>query len=172
MQGKVHIYCGSGKGKTTAAIGLSIRACGSGYQVLFTQFLKSGKTGELDILNSIDGITVLRTTKHKKFMYLMSDEEKKVLSANNNALFKTAISLIRDEKTLLVLDEILDAVNNNAIDKNMVMGFLRERPDIEIVMTGRAPCQELLDIADYVSEVQKVKHPYDNGIAARKGIEY
>ena len=158
-KGFIHIYCGNGKGKTTAAIGLSIRASGSGMNVLFVQFMKSAETGELNVLTALPRITVLR------------GKEKSL--AAHNLVFREAVLSCRDGRTdLLVLDEAIGAYNRELLDREELLDFLRNKPEsVEVVLTGRNPPQELLELADYVSEIQKVKHPFDKGIGARKGIE-
>lgn len=173
MKGFMHIYCGDGKGKTTAALGLVMRASGYDYDIIFVQFLKAMQTGELVMLNDMKNVCVMRGKASKKFSWQLTDEEKESAIEDNNRLFKEAIGRIKaDKKTLLVLDEIVGAISSNLIDDAMVLQYLRNRTDgTEVVLTGRNPKQEMLDLADYVSEIRKIKHPYDRGIKARKGIE-
>jgi cob(I)alamin adenosyltransferase len=158
-KGLIQIYCGDGKGKTTAALGLSVRALGSGMNVLFVQFLKSVETGELNTLAALSQIRVLRGTD-------------KSLSAHNS-IFREAVLLCRSgQAELLVLDEVIGAYNRELVDREALLDFLRNKPEfVEVVLTGRNPPQELLELADYVSEIRKAKHPFDRGISARKGIE-
>jgi cob(I)alamin adenosyltransferase len=174
MKGLIHVYCGDGKGKTTASIGLAIRACGCGYQVIFAQFMKSWDTGELNILGNIEHITVLRGDFPTKFSKDYTTKEREAVRQENNQLFQKAVSSINPEvQTLLVFDEIIGSMDHNLMDSNLVYEFLRNKPaQLEIVMTGRNPSKELVEIADYVSEIKKIKHPMDVGIKARKGIEF
>ena len=104
----------------------------------------------------------------------MNEEELKILKEEHNKLFKEVTSLVEGDgdKTLLVLDELVGAYVGNHIDKDMVMDFLNNKPkNLEVVLTGRNPSEELMEIADYITEMRKIKHPIDKGINARKGIE-
>lgn len=172
-KGLVHIYCGDGKGKTTAAVGLSVRAAGRGFQVVFLQFLKWQETGEIAVLDSLDGVTVVRGEDlPKKFTWSLNEEEKADLCEKHNQMFQKAVKLCRDDHCLLVMDELVGTYDMGLIDRRMVIDFLKKKPlGLEIAMTGRNPAEELLALADYVSEVKKIKHPMDQGIYARDGIE-
>lgn len=174
MSGLIHIYCGDGKGKTTAALGLALRACGNGYKVILLQFLKSQHTSELDILSCIENIEVLRSKKSDKFTWNLTEDEKRVLTEENNSFFQNVTSSIeQDKKTLVIFDEIIGAINTKLIDEDLVLDFLKNKPlQAEVVLTGRNPDDKLLGLADYVSEIKKIKHPFDSGISAREGIEY
>ncbi|MBC5648139.1 cob(I)yrinic acid a,c-diamide adenosyltransferase [Christensenella tenuis] len=173
MSGLIHIYCGDGKGKTTAAVGLSVRAAGNGWNILFVQFMKIQKSGEINLLKSLPGVTVLRTRRGGGFSICMDEKRKRETIEGHNELLKEVIGIVQKGETdLLVLDEIMSAYNTGLIDKKMFEDFVVHKPDyLELVMTGRNPPQNLLDIADYVSEIKKIKHPYDRGIQGRKGIE-
>lgn len=171
--GLTHLYCGDGKGKTTAALGLAIRALGSGFRVVFVQFLKSHATGELSILNGLSDVTVIRGKEGSAFSFSMTEEEKEKTRHLHTENLKQAIDLgASGECDLLVLDEAVGAYNRNLIDKALLEEFVQNKPErLELVMTGRNPVQWMIDRADYVSEIKKIKHPYDRGIAARIGIE-
>ena len=171
--GLVHIYCGEGKGKTTCAVGLTVRACGYGLKVLFMQFLKSGDSSELKVLRSLDGVEVLGTKPIKKFSFQMTEEEKEqTRELNAKQLRDMCEKLDREHYDMLVLDEVLGAIEAGLLDNQLVVDFLKHRPQqLEVVLTGRYPTQELEELADYVSRIDKVKHPYDKGIPARAGIE-
>jgi len=173
MKGLLHIYCGDGKGKTTAALGLALRASGNGYDVILAQFLKAQPTGELKILNTMKNVYIVRGKAAKKFSWQMTNEEKNIVIEDNNSIFMEAIERIdASKKTLLILDEIFGAISTNLINTGIVMDYLKNRTgETEIVLTGREPKPELLDMADYISEIRKIRHPYDKGIKARKGIE-
>lgn len=173
MSGLIHIYCGDGKGKTTASIGLSVRAVGSGMKVIFTQFLKNNKSSELKVLKSLPNLEVVPCEKSFGFFKFMSDEEKKEAKEVYSNLLTTVIDkAIKENVDLLVLDEIMATYNHGLIDKKYFLNFLKNKPEkLEVVMTGRDPKEELITLANYVSNVQKVKHPFDEGIMARVGIE-
>lgn len=170
----IHIYCGDGKGKTTAALGLAIRAVGSGMHVNFVQFLKGSDTSELQILAKIPQITVLRCEKDYGFTFQMTDVEKAQLTEyHNQMLSEITNQLYTSNVKLLVLDEFFSAYNYNLLDKELANRLVFTCPkQIELVLTGRNPEQKFIDIADYVTEMQAIKHPYQNGISARHGIEY
>ena len=160
-QGLIHIYCGDGKGKTTACLGLSIRCAGHGNKVLFVQFLKSRLTGELKSLELLSNIEVLR-----------GKETKEVLREHMRLFARIKTKLEQEEVRLLVLDEVIGACNTGVFDEEQLIDFLKNKPQsLEVVLSGRKPSSALLDLADYVSEVCKRKHPFDNGIPARVGIE-
>jgi len=173
QQGLIHIYCGDGKGKTTACLGLSIRCAGHGNKVLFVQFLKSRPTGELNSLKLFNNIEVMRGKETSKFTFQMTDEEKKEVLREHEALFDKVIEKISKEKIdLLILDEVIGACNTGVFNEERLVDFLKHKqPTLEVVLSGRNPAERLLEIADYVSEVCKRKHPKDRGIPARVGIE-
>lgn len=172
MAGLIHIYCGDGKGKTTAAMGLILRAAGNGKRVLLTQFLKDGKGAELASLRQLEQVEIVPQTKAFGFTWTLTDEQKAEAKAYNTALLENAFARGADFD-LLVLDEAVGSVGAGMIEEGRLLELLREKPEeLEVVMTGRGPSQALMDAADYVTEMQKIKHPYDNGIPARQGIEY
>lgn len=170
--GKVHVYCGEGKGKTTASIGLSIRALGSGYKVVFAQFLKTSQTGELESFQNLENIEVIRSNKPMKFTFQMNEEELAECKNINEFMFQEIIGREFTEKTLLVLDESVGTMEKGLLDEEMVLDFLRSNPLCEVVLTGRGPSDALLELADYVTEMKKIKHPYDKELPARRGIEF
>lgn len=173
MFGLIHIYCGDGKGKTTAAIGLAVRCAGRGNKVLLVQFLKSRDSGELYSLARLPDIEVMRGKESKKFTFQMNDEEKHALLLEHNKMFEQGLEKIKTGNySLLILDEVIGAVNAKVFDLHKLTAFLRSKPEnLEVVLTGRNPAPELLELADYVSEMRKIKHPMDKGIMAREGIE-
>jgi len=175
-KGLIHIYCGDGKGKTTAALGLVVRALGNNYKVVIVQFFKSWNTGEISTLQKLDNISFIRCNVPAVFSWELKDEQIAPLIEEHNSVFLQVISQCKcndNGKILIVFDELIGTYNENFIDNEMVLNFLKNKPaNIEVVLTGRNPRQELLDIADYVSEIKKVKHPFDKGIKARKGVEY
>lgn len=173
MFGLIHIYCGDGKGKTTAAVGLAVRCAGRGNKVLLVQFLKSRDSGELYSLAKLPDIEVMRGKESKKFTFQMNEEEKHALLIEHNKMFEQVLAKIKNGGySLLILDEVIGALNAKVFEMPKLIEFLRHKPEnLEVVLTGRNPAPELVEIADYVSEVRKVKHPMDKGIIAREGIE-
>lgn len=173
MNGLIHIYTGTGKGKTTAAIGLSIRFAGSGGKVLFTQFLKNDNSSELNILKQIKNITFLPSNAYFGFTHSMKTvTRKKACKHYSVYLEKITNEILNNNYGLLVLDEVIAADNNGLIPHNKLINLLTNKPDnLEIALTGRTPSQDLINIADYISDIQKIKHPFDKNITARIGIE-
>ena len=171
--GLIHLYCGDGKGKTTAAIGLTIRCAGRGGRILFCQFLKSRPTGELNILHTLPTVTVLRSHAIAKFTFQMTPEELAKTKQQQEQFFQQIIQRCQTmQPDMLVLDEIIPACRLQLVHEAEVLSFLQHKPaSLEVVLTGRTPSQALLDTADYVSEICKRKHPYDRGITSRLGIE-
>ena len=170
----LHIYCGAGKGKTTAATGLAVRAAGSSMRVLFARFLKNEFSGELKILDQIPEIEVLHLEKSYGFFKTLSEKEQEEVREMYGRLWNTIQRKISTEDyDMLVIDEFMAAYRYGLIPNEEAVQFLKDRPDnLEVVLTGRDPSDELLELADYISEVKMVRHPFEKGIRARKGIEY
>ena len=141
--------------------------------MLLVQFLKSRDSGELYSLAKLPDIEVMRGKESKKFTFQMNDEEKHALLLEHNKMFDMVLAKVRSGNyALLVLDEVIGAINAKVFDENRLIEFLLNKPEnLEVVMSGRNPSARLIELADYVSEVRKVKHPMDRGIMAREGIE-
>lgn len=168
----IHLYMGDGKGKTTAAVGLAVRASGSGKQVLFSQFMKGNDTGEIHSLEMISNIKILRSEKQYEFYKNLTEKEKLELTAVHNQimdeLLKAAYS---GQAQMIILDEITYPVKWNLVDVNKLKKLLQNE-SVELVLTGRDPEDFMLDCADYITEMRKVRHPYEKGIKSRVGVEY
>lgn len=173
-QGLIHIYCGNGKGKTTAATGLAVRAAGCGMKVLFSRFLKNEHSGELKVLDAISGIEVMHLEKAFGFYHTLNEVEKKqAIDMYETLWYQITEKVQANAYQMLVIDEFMAAFNYGLINHEKAIQFLKQKPrDLEVVLTGRNPSRELLDLGDYVSEIQKIKHPYDQDIKARRGIEF
>ena len=173
MSGLIHIYCGEGKGKTSAALGLALRAAGAGMKVLFVQFLKDGSSSEISMLERL-GIETACCPDIRKFVFQMTEAERLQAGEEYSRLLSAAVSCCREEGSgLLVLDEVLPACRLGLVPEAALTDFLRSKPsELEVVLTGREPSPALLELADYVTEMKKLRHPYDRGIQARKGIEF
>ncbi len=168
-QGLVHLYYGDGKGKTTAAAGLALRALGQGKKVTFVQFLKDGTSGELAPLQNA-GAKILAGRPGTKFVFQMDDGEKAQAKEWNDAILKEASESDCD---LLVLDELCAARQFDLADPGLCRKTVLEKPaGREVVITGREPEAWMLEAADYITRMQSGRHPYDRGVCARKGIEY
>ena len=172
--GLVHIYCGDGKGKTTAAIGLIVRAAGHGKKALLVQFLKSGLSGEITTLRQIKGVEVIAGQITAKFSNQMDQEEKAATLKLHQEYLKQAIaSAASGELDLLVLDEAMGAISAGLLSQEDLLDFIKNRPDnLEIVLTGRNPPFDISSQADYISEIKCLRHPYEKGFPPREGIEY
>ena len=172
----VHLYTGDGKGKTTAAIGLSMRMAGTGKAVLFAQFLKGSRTSELETLRLIPNIHVFRNPKDLGFLFQMSDEDKRLICKWHNQTLRALLSFIEKEENtgLVVLDEVTYAAKGGHLDQGLldeVFSACQEQ-GIELVLTGQDPPREMWEMADYITEMKKIRHPFDKGIKARKGVEF
>ena len=172
MLGLVHIYCGKGKGKTTASVGLSVRAAGAGKRVLFVQFFKNGVSSEIKMLSLLPGVKTLTNSKAVNFFLKMTDEQKAEAGEIYSELLETALEQAKDFD-LLVLDEIISTCHYEIVDETKLIDFIKNKPEnLEVVLTGRNPSEKLQELADYITEMTKIKHPYDKDIPARKGIEF
>lgn len=174
QKGLVHLYFGDGKGKTTAAVGLGIRACGRGKKVLLIQFLKDYNSGEIIALESFnERFRILKGEPVKKFISCMNSEDKEKTIENQHQMFKTALQIICDESyDMIILDELVDAVNLGIVDMKEVEEFLKSKAEsLEVVITGHNPKEDFFELCDYITEIKKIKHPFDKGICARIGIE-
>lgn len=168
----IHVYCGDGKGKTTAALGLILRHVGAGGRAVLAQFLKSSPTGELAALERL-GVPVYRNELPHGFFPNMSEETKaKVRELHDQTLAAVTRLARTNECSLLVLDELNAALTLKLIDREAVLSLLDDHGEAELVVTGRDPCDEVLARANYVTEMKLVRHPYEKGAKARKGIEY
>ena len=167
--GLIHLYHGDGKGKTTAAMGLAVRALGCGRRVVIVQFLKGGATGELEPLQTL-GATVYRGKAGQKFVFQMNEAEKAATRALQNKNLAAALAQPCD---MLVLDEAGSAWELDMVDKDLLQQAVLHRPaGQECVLTAHAAPGWMLDAADYITEMCCRRHPYEKGIPARKGVEF
>ena len=171
-KGLTHIYNGNGKGKTSAAIGLCIRFIGTGRKAIFAQFLKGQESSERAVLSSL-GVKVVNPEQPTKFVRDMDEGELSFCQkAQKNCLAEISVLIKSGEYRLLILDEILDAIELNLIDEKDIIDLINTSENLEIVLTGRNAAEQLVALADYISEIKAIRHPYEKGILARKGIEY
>jgi cob(I)alamin adenosyltransferase len=174
-KGLVHVYTGPGKGKTTAAFGLALRALGRGLGVLVVQFLKGGGklSGEAEYLDARDGVDVIcfPDQRHPIFCKGCDLEELKVSIRSGFALARKKV--FSGEYDMVILDEVINCVREGWLDMEDVARLIREKPvKVELVLTGRGCPDELMELADYVTEMKVVKHPAEAGVRARRGVEY
>lgn len=163
----LQLYWGDGKGKTTAAMGLALRALGHGQRVSVVQFLKDGTSGEISLLRRC-GATV-RACPNAKFTWQMTDAEKAEARANNNAALQAALA---EPFELLVLDEACAACKSGLVEEQLLKMAAARAKTAEVVFTGREPAEWMQTAADYSTEMQSVRHPYAQGVTAREGVEY
>ena len=171
--GLIHIYCGDGKGKTTTGMGLCARAAGYGYRVLIYQFMKDNSTSERRVLGLSENITIIDGLSREKFSFQMTSAEKEERRAYYaGQLCFVAQKACEERYDVLFLDEVIYTIRAGLLDESLVLDFLKKKPaTLEVILTGQDPSQALIEAADYVSEIRKVKHPFDKGIPAREGIE-
>ena len=161
MQGLIHVYYGDGKGKTTAAMGLAMRALGAGMRVTVLQFLKNRPSSEVAMLEKL-GAKVLRGQAN--------DAEREETARIHAENFRLAAE---SGCELLVLDEALSAVSAGVFSQEVLVAFLKGKPPaMEVVLTGHAALEPVMQQADYITHMVCERHPYARGIAARQGIEY
>lgn len=170
-KGCVHIYCGDGKGKTTCVMGLCVRAAGAGKKVLLHQFLKDNTSSERTIIDKLPGVTVMPGAKMDKFTFQMNEEELQALRESNDANLARLCDMAKDYD-MLILDESVYAMDMGLLSEEKLIGWLEKKPEhLEVVMSGRNPSDRLKEHADYISEIKKIKHPFDQGLSSRIGIE-
>jgi len=186
--GLVHVYTGNGKGKTTAALGLALRAIGHGYNVYMIQFLKGGRhIGEL--LASEEKLKQLSVKQFGKACPYSEEMMKGAVDCGNckdcflsraeeSAKAKEALEyarvVIKSKKyNLVILDEINNTVNKKFLPVGDVIKVIKEKPrSVELVLTGRNAPKEIMDLADYATEMREIKHPFNRGVRVRWGIDY
>lgn len=170
--GLIQLYCGDGKGKTSAAMGQCLRAAGHGLKIGIVQFLKDGSSGELTALRGMDNVTIFPTLPEVKFTFAMTPEEK----AQARDFYDALLGQVRQAEEgldVLLLDEVCAAVSTGLLDEGALLAFLRGKTQrLEILLTGRDPSDGMRELADYISEIRMVRHPYEKGIPAREGIEW
>ena len=168
-KGYVQIYTGSGKGKTTAALGLALRAACSGLNVYIGQFLKGFDYSELKLVDHFSNITI---DQYGRDYFIKGQAEQKDKDLADIGFSKVKEILQSDQYDLVILDEICIALMMNLVDEDELIELLKNRkPGIEVVLTGINASEKLIDFADLVTEMKEVKHYYKNGVIARKGIE-
>jgi cob(I)alamin adenosyltransferase len=171
-KGLIEVYTGDGKGKTTAAFGLALRAIGRGLKVYIIQFIKGGfDYGELYIVDRLPNLT-LKAFGRGKFVTERPPAKADVeLAQQALALAEKVVKA--GEHDVVILDEINVAIHLNLVSMEQVMGIIRSKPShMELVLTGRYAPPEILEVADLVTEMREVKHPYSKGFQARQGIEH
>ena len=169
--GAVHVYTGNGKGKTTAAIGLSVRAVGAGLRVAFVQFLKGQVCAEHEALKRFAGELDLFQFGRPEFVVGAPKDEDR--AAVQRGLEQAEKVLSSGEYDVVVLDEVFSARQVGLLDTATILDLLDKRwPNVEVVLTGRQAPDAVIERADLVSEIREIRHYYRDGIPARTGIEF
>lgn len=174
-RGLVQVYTGVGKGKTTAALGQAFRSVGRGLRVCMIQFLKGNDSGELYTVKKLEPeMRIFRLEKSRGFFWTLTNEERAELKKEVEREFALARQLLdQDECDILILDEIMAAMNNDLLSVQEVCDFIRNKPEgVELILTGRNVPKEIVELADLVTEMREVKHYFNEGIPAREGIEF
>jgi cob(I)alamin adenosyltransferase len=171
MPGFIHVYTGNGKGKTTAAIGLAIRAAGAGKKVFFAQFIKGKPYSEIGIIkNKIPEITI---KQYGLGCFIINSPTQQDIDAARKGLSKVLYVIKSGIYDVIILDEANIATYYNLFsDEELIEVILNKKEEAEIIITGRYASEKLIDKADLVTEMKEVKHYYNKGIEAREGIEY
>ncbi len=171
IKGLIQVYTGDGKGKTTAALGLALRAAGRNMKVLIVQFMKKWDYGELHSVELISNIT-LRTFGTKDFVH--KGKAKKIDYEEAEKAFSFGAERMQSgDYDIVIFDELNMALHYELLDLKEVVEKLKGKPnEVEVVITGRRAPEEIIGIADLITEMKEVKHPYQKGVGARIGIEY
>lgn len=170
MKGYIQLYTGHGKGKTTAALGLAIRAIGAGKTVYVGQFVKGMPYSELEALKRFPEITIVQ---YGLDCFIQNEPTENDIQAARDGLRKLTSIIENNQYDIVIMDEVCIALYYRLFEVREVAYLLSKKPEaMEIIMTGRFAPQELLDLADLVTEMKEVKHYYKNGVEARKGIEF
>jgi len=172
-QGLVHIYTGNGKGKTSCALGLALRARGAGLKVALYQFLKNPKckSSERRIAKCLGIKLTCFNQIHPMFCSNLKPQ-----TSNLSVAIEKSLIIIKKELNkydVMVLDEVINLVSEKFLDETILINLIKNKPkELELVLTGRGASAKLKKLADYVTELKEVKHPYHKGIKARRGIEF
>lgn len=172
-KGLIQVYTGNGKGKTTSALGLAVRALGHGANVTVIQFMKGWKDyGELITASKLEGLKIIQTGR-PDYVYKGKEQPKDYEEAKRGIETALQILMVPEKCDMLILDEINVALEYGLVSLESVMELIKKKPfEMELVLTGRGAHSELIELADLVTEMREVKHPYKEGVSARKGVEF
>ena len=170
-RGLVQIYTGNGKGKTTAALGLALRAFGAGLKIYLGQFIKKGLFSEIKALRRFHPDIIIRQYGNGRFV--KGKPSPADIRCGQKGLSDLNRVMISGKYDLVIADEIICAVNAGLITAREVLRLIAKKPpDVELVLTGRNAPNQIMKQADLITEMKKIKHPFDKGLGGRKGIEY
>lgn len=172
FRGRVQIYTGDGKGKTTAALGLALRAAGHGFKTHIGQFLKGQVYGELAAAKKLSPLLKIEQYGRKGFYHVTEDPDQDDIRRARNGLKKSLKAMLSKDFRIVVLDEINVAVYFKLLEEKEILDFIDQKPkSVELILTGRYAPPSFIDKADLVTEMKEIKHYFQNGVKARKGIE-
>lgn len=171
-QGYIQVYTGNGKGKTTAAIGQAIRAIGNELRVYFVQFMKDYTYGEVGLLQNLSPNLILKRYGTDDFVFKKTPPTPALIQEVQSGLAETEAAMLSGNYDLIILDEILVSIYFKLFTTDEVIRFLNKKPkNVEIILTGRYCPKPIEALADLVTKMNEVKHYYQKGVSARKGIE-
>ena len=171
-KGFIQIYTGNGKGKTTAAIGQAVRAAGHGLKTFIVQFMKDHPYGEVESLKRLGKWITIEQFGNDEFVLKREHPNNTDVEVVHKALAQVREKMISGKFDLIILDEVCVAIYFRLLNVSEILKLIEEKPEpIELILTGRYCPTELIDKADLVTEMKEVKHYYQKGIIARKGIE-
>ena len=170
MQGYVQVYTGEGKGKTTAALGLALRAAGAGLKVLIAQFVKGQPCSEMNAIARFSDLVTLK--QYGRECFIRKTPEPEDIRAAREGLEEARKLLISGKYNIVILDEANIAVHYGLFSVEDLLELIDSKPeDVELIITGRYADRKIIEKADLVTEMKEVKHYYKQGVKARKGIE-
>ena len=170
MKGYVHVYTGDGKGKTTAALGLAMRAAGAGLKVFFTQFVKGQEYSEINALKRFNDLIVVK--QYGRGCFIVNKPEEADVEAAQKGFEDLTRVVTSGDYPVVILDEINIAIHYNLLSIDDILTLIKTRPEhVEMIITGRNADAKIIDAADLVTEMREIKHYFKNGVAARVGIE-
>lgn len=172
--GLIHVYTGDGKGKTSSAVGLATRALGSGFRVCYCSFHKRPEKYGYTEIESLGRLGADISVFAKGHPHLDRNINENEIRREVAEAITYLRNLLKEKPIdLLILDEILISVRDRYLDEAVLLDFIKNKPPhTELVLTGRGATEKVMELADYVTFCRKLKHPYDNGITSRRGIEY
>lgn len=172
-KGYVHLYTGHGKGKTTAALGMAVRAAGSGLRSIFIQFMKGQHYGEMEAVKRLGDLITIEQYGSADFCRLDDENIMEHVQRAQRGLERSREALLDSRYTLVVLDEIVTAYLFKLLSLKDMLGLIEQKPAAkEMVLTGRGAPPKLIERCDLVTEMKEVKHYFNAGVEAREGIEF
>jgi len=170
MKGYIQVYTGDGKGKTTAAFGLAVRAAGAGLRVYIAQFVKGMKYGELDAMEKLSDCITIK--QYGRDCFIFNEPDKEDIRAAREGLREVREIMCSGEYQVIILDEANIATYYNLFSVDDLLDFIKVKPEgVELVITGRKADPRIIEKADLVTEMKEIKHYYQKGVEARTGIE-